>query len=369
MRSESAENRTTRFAFVIHPYKKEHFLSHPWFSWARFLPLPVVEWICSWIPPVALGKVRAEWDGKRVSGYLIGLPDSHRVILTRSPEHTYRKIERAARWAEKRGAGIIGLGAFTSVVGDAGVTLAERLEIGVTTGNALATWASLETLKDAIERAGSDLKTSTIAILGATGAIGQAIARALSAEVSGLYLVSRTLQKLKELEKDLIARNPFLKVDVDVEARRELVAKCDALVSTTSSPAKPVIPVDYLAPGTIVVDIAQPPDFPEEVARTRADCLFLEAGEVLAPPGIRTDFALPLPKGVLYGCLAETMLLALEGKSEDFCVGRMISEEQVRWIGERARVHGFTRAPFTRFGKFITEEDFNRVRKIRGTRN
>ncbi len=41
------------------------------------------------------------------------------------PERTvYRKIIQTGRLAEKLGAQILGLGAFTSVVGDAGVTIA-----------------------------------------------------------------------------------------------------------------------------------------------------------------------------------------------------------------------------------------------------
>ena len=42
------------------------------------------------------------------------------------PERTvYRKIMQTGRMAEKLGANILGLGAFTSVIGDAGVTIAK----------------------------------------------------------------------------------------------------------------------------------------------------------------------------------------------------------------------------------------------------
>jgi predicted amino acid dehydrogenase len=359
---------TARFAFVIHPYRKEHYARHPWFVWARYLPLPVVEWVCAWIPAIALGKVRGEINGKRLSGYLIGLPDTHRVILKRSPEHTYRKIERAARWAEKKGAGIIGLGAYTSVAGDAGITLAERLCIGVTTGNALSVWSSLETLRDALASVGWNLRRSHIAILGATGGIGSAVARILSAEVSGFYLVSRTPEKLESLKETLLQRNPALTVSLDVTVDGNRIRECDAVVSTTSSVEKPVMDVSYLAPGAVVVDIAQPPDFPEDFARQRRDCLFLEAGEVCPPSGIRTDFPLPLPDGVLYGCLGETILLALEGRYEDFAVGREITEEQIRWIGGCAKGYGFRAAPLTQFGKLLTREEIESVTTARNSR-
>ena len=41
-------------------------------------------------------------------------------MLARSPEFTYRRLLAAAKMAEKLGAQIMGLGAFTKVVGDAG---------------------------------------------------------------------------------------------------------------------------------------------------------------------------------------------------------------------------------------------------------
>ena len=46
----------------------------------------------------------------------------------------YKKLIQTGRLAEKLGAQILGLGAFTSVVGDAGLTVARELEIPVTTG-------------------------------------------------------------------------------------------------------------------------------------------------------------------------------------------------------------------------------------------
>jgi predicted amino acid dehydrogenase len=367
-KASGTEPATARFAFIIHPYKKEHYDRHPWFFWARYLPMTLVESICAWIPPIPLGKVRGQVDGKRLSGYLIGLPDTHRVILTRPPEHTYRKVEKAARWAEKKGAGIIGLGAYTSVAGDAGLTLAQRLRIGVTTGNALSVWASLETLKEALVRVGGDLRQSRVAIFGATGSIGNAIARLLASEIPAFYLISRTADKLEALRKTLQQLNPSLRIEVDTKPDEKRLRDCDAVITTTSSAVKPVADVSLLGPGTVVIDIAQPPDFPEEFARRRPDCLFLEAGEVLPPPGITTDFPLPLPDGVLYGCLGETILLALDGHYQDFAIGREITVEQIKWIGERAKAYGFRPAPLTQFGKPLKEEEIEYVKNARKNR-
>ncbi len=46
------------------------------------------------------------------------------------------KIVQTARIAQGLGANIFGLGAFTSVVGDGGITVAKSLNVPVTTGDA-----------------------------------------------------------------------------------------------------------------------------------------------------------------------------------------------------------------------------------------
>ena len=65
---------------------------------------------------------------------LVGTP---KEMLSHSPEFTYRRLLQAAKIAEKMGAQIMGLGAFTKVVGDAGVTVARRASIPITTATAI----------------------------------------------------------------------------------------------------------------------------------------------------------------------------------------------------------------------------------------
>jgi predicted amino acid dehydrogenase len=57
--------------------------------------------------------------------------------------------------AEKMGAQIMGLGAFTKVVGDAGVTVATPLpELPITTGNSYSASGALWAAADAMRRMG-----------------------------------------------------------------------------------------------------------------------------------------------------------------------------------------------------------------------
>ena len=75
-------------------------------------------------------------------------------MLARSPEFTYRRLLQAAKMAEKLGAQIMGLGAFTKVVGDAGITVARRASIPITTGNSYSASGALWAAADAMRRMG-----------------------------------------------------------------------------------------------------------------------------------------------------------------------------------------------------------------------
>ena len=75
----------------------------------------------------------------------------------------------------------MGLGAFTSVVGDAGKTVAHEADIAVTSGNSLTVAATLEAAKQAVLKMGAeDLKTGRAMIVGATGSIGAVCARLIA---------------------------------------------------------------------------------------------------------------------------------------------------------------------------------------------
>jgi hypothetical protein len=71
-----------------------------------------------------------------------------------TPEFTYSRLLDAAELARKLGAQIMGLGAFTKVVGDAGVTVAKQAPLPVTTGNSYSASGALWAAHDALRKLG-----------------------------------------------------------------------------------------------------------------------------------------------------------------------------------------------------------------------
>jgi predicted amino acid dehydrogenase len=276
-------------------------------------------------------------------------------MLTRSPEFTYRRLNAAVKDAAEHGAKIVGLGAFTKVVGDAGVTVAKRAPIPVTTGNSLTIAATLETAKLTAKRMGwRDLAKGKAMIVGATGSIGSVCSRLLAAAVKDVVLVSIEPERLAALKEKILEETPGAKVEVDLTTNRR-VGDCDLIVTATSAFGQRVLDVSQCKPGAVILDVALPPDISAEEAATRPDVLIVESGEIVLPGPARFSFDIGLPPGVAYACLAEAALLAMEGRFECFTLGRDLAPERVKEIYKLYRRHNFQIAPLRTFGELLTD--------------
>jgi len=91
--------------------------------------------------------------------------------------------------------------------------------------------------------------------------------------------------------------------------------------------------------------------------------LVIESGEIQLPGTVRMK-NIGLPKGVAYACLAETIVLALEGRFENFTVGRHIEWERVREIYRMGLKHGMKLAAISGVNGPFTEADIRRVRRL-----
>lgn len=201
-----------RFAFIIHPLEREDIYRK--FSWAEKMPETVVDQFVKLIPPLNVAHITGikSKTGKEIEGYFIALPLTARQILTLPLEKVLKKIIKACRMAEDLGAKIIGLGAFTSVVGDKGITIAREVDIPVTTGNSYTVATAIEGVKLAAGKMGHRLDNSTLVVVGATGSIGRAVSLMMSRDVKHMILVARNIERLELLKEELQRVNPKLDV-------------------------------------------------------------------------------------------------------------------------------------------------------------
>ena len=137
----------------------------------------------------------------------------------------------------------------------------------------------------------------------------------------------------------------------------------DLIVTATSGAGKRVLDITAVKPGCVITDVARPLDLsPEDVAK-RPDVLVVESGEIELPGEVRMR-DIGLPKGVVYACLAETIVLALEGRYETFTVGRNIEWEKVKEIYRLGLKHGMRLATISGVNGVFTDADLARIREL-----
>lgn len=360
--TNNSPNAAAKYAFIIHPLKTSMIANHHLFWWVKYIPEWFVEWVAVRYPPVFAGKVKgvvSPATGKQADGYLIALGGTPRALMQRKPEQVYRQLIRASRMAQKKGCQILGLGAFTSVIGDAGLTVSQKSPIAITTGNSLTVAATLDTAREALLAMGhapDALPTLRAMVVGATGSIGSACARALAQLVPHLVLVAPREDKLRALQDTILTESPFAQVEISTAAA-EYLSQMDLIITATSAVSHVSINIGQCKPGAVICDIARPPDISPEEAALRPDVLVIESGEIVLPGEVEVTIDIGLPPGVVYACLAETTLLALEERWENYTIGREIELERVREIELLYQKHGCRLSALRSHGQFLTADD------------
>lgn len=359
-----------RFAFVVHPLSRESLrMGLPILKSTPDFVMGAVEKAVAHKPPEVYTKMEniISPAGAEAEGWLISVGGTPKEMLSHSPEFTYRKLLDAAKIAEKLGAQIMGLGAFTKVVGDAGVTVARRAAIPITTGNSYSASGALWAANDAMKRMGlvevpkdgKKLQAKTM-VIGASGSIGSVSARLLAMAFDEVYLAGRTLSKLEALKESILEETPDAKVVATIDYEQYL-GEMDMIVTSTSGAGKKILDIMKVKPGCVITDVARPLDLPPQEVAKRNDVLVIESGEIELPSDVIMRKSLGLPPNVMYACLAETIVLALEGRFEVFTIGRDTEWEKVKEIYKLGLKHGMKLAAISGVNGVFSDEDIARV--------
>ena len=366
--------RKSRFAFVIHPLSQQYFRNvEPLATITKVAPGPVMDVLekaMAYTPPFTYSHVTGirSPTGAEAEGWLITVGGTPKELMAHSPEFTYSRLLAAAETARKLGAQVMGLGAFTKVVGDAGVTVAKRAPLPITTGNSYSASGALWAAHDALQRLGlvevdeRGRMQGKAMVVGATGAIGSVCARLLALSSDELWLVSPEAAKLLALKHDIERENPRAELHVAASPNGHL-GDMDLIVTATSGAGKRVLDIMTVKPGAVITDVARPLDLSAEDVAKRPDVLVVESGEIELPGNVKMR-SIGLPEGVAYACLAETVVLALEGRYETFTVGRNIEWSKVKEIYQLGLKHGMRLATISGVNGVFTDEDIARTREL-----
>ncbi|HSL45756.1 MAG TPA: hypothetical protein VK897_20150 [Anaerolineales bacterium] len=350
------------FAFIIHPIDPKRDVSRKFPLLGRVLNEKQIDFFSTFFPPVYISEIEgitSQSTGKEIKGWFVACPYTPKRMLELPEKTVYRKIIQTGRMAEKLGALILGLGAFTSVVGDAGMTIAKALDVPVTTGDSYTVIVAVESIREAARAMNVPLQGATAAVVGATGAIGRVCAELLADDVERLYLIGRRQAALEELRDRLQSR---ARAELVVSTSMDVLANAQLILTVTSA-IHDIIRPEHLQPGSVVCDVARPRDVSAMVAAARDDILVIDGGMVDVPGSVDFHFNFGFPAGKAYACMAETIALALEGRFEDYTLGKHLTRERVEEIGVIATKHGFRLSGFRSFEREVTPQHIETVRR------
>lgn len=346
------------FGFLVHPMDINDVTKK--YKIAKKINPKVVASVLKRRRPFVLSEITGvkSLTGKEAVGWFIAVPFLPHQFYDLEQEYVIEKIAKACEVARKEGAGIVGLGAFTAIPGDGGKDVDRITRVPITTGNTYTVATAIQGAIEAATRMEIDIPASTLAVVGATGSIGSAAAEVLADKVGKVLLLGRDQSKLEKLSERVGAKNKNVKVSTSLS----LVGSADIIITVTGA-AGAVVDPDSIKPGAVVCDVARPRDVSELVVKRRKDVLVIDGGIVKVPGQVDMQSILGLPKGMSLACVAETMMLALEGRYESYTIGKEISLKKVHETINFADKHGFKLAGLRSFEKKLSDAHISKIRE------
>ncbi len=400
-----------RFAFLVHPLYLKNYIEFDE-TLKSFSEQEMKDLVWRWndlVEPFVVSRTRiTSRTGQRAYGEFICVCRTSEELTAMPREQALAELGAAVKLARDRGAGIVGLGAYTSVVSKGGRDL-RNLGVAITTGNSYTVAAAAEAALEAARRLEIPIGDSIAAVVGATGSIGRAVALLLAEQVHSLVLIGnpanqehsrRRLMKVtaeiyqylnradnaaENAIADFVRNHPRVpRPDAPLEeyqafaesviGKSPVIYTVDLkhflpladLVVTATSQVNSLITPEMLKFGAIVCDVARPQDVSAEVKQVRPDVLVIDGG-VMAVPGLPDlGWNFGFDKGLAYACMSETMMLALEQDYRHYSLGIDISMETISYTKQLAGKHGFQLAGFRSFDRPLAPEAWEAVLEARG---
>ncbi|GAB1262696.1 aminotransferase class III-fold pyridoxal phosphate-dependent enzyme [Aurantivibrio plasticivorans] len=286
----------------------------------------------------------------------------------------------------------VGLGAYTSIISNAGIDVLDR-GYHITTGNSLTALSCVEAIEKLSQQTAKPLNERTVAIAGAYGSVGRIASIALSEKAGNIILVGNPLstdsiEKLRDLAGEIIThlitsslvtaspimqkirqhshhlvervKNTSLSFSEVYELflaeytvsdsefpitlsnkLRESLPGCDALMTATSM-GKRFLDLSNCRSGTIICDASQPPDIRNH--QQRDDVYIFSGGEIALPDSqlrFGTQNIAGQKTGEALACLSETIVLTMSGTREHQSTGKRPCFNRAKAILEQAKAFGF----------------------------
>ncbi|MDJ0756421.1 MAG: hypothetical protein QNJ45_23010 [Ardenticatenaceae bacterium] len=359
------EAQLNRIAFVNQPLSDNLFRSV--YPWTRLIPRPLLRGVSPYVPPVFLGRLRQVTSPAtdfQAEAILLTLGGTPRAFIGRDQQFVLRRLLQAAHLAERLDARLMGVSAYSALMGEAAELVSHKTDIAVTSGRNLSMAAALEASLQAFQAIHGQDKPPTVVVLNANRPDAAACAQYLAPLCGDLTLIANRPEHLTQLKQTIQVERPQAKIHIRNSLNHQL-ENAQIIVSALSDQDKPLGPTLDLAscyPGTVICDLGRPPLLSKDVVQQRPDLLVIHGAEFRLPGSPQSDIQLGAGSDTVPSALAEALLLALESRFEDFSLDRI--PDVVRWreIISLAQTHTFELAGPRQFTTLIGAADYQAIR-------
>ncbi len=249
---------------------------------------------------------------------LIGADAAHIEEMNRSGKSAalIHRIQEGVELAARQGCDIVSLGAYTSIVTRDGMKIHPPAGVWLTTGNSLTVAVGAHRIIEAVKSMSQNTPVR-LAVIGATGNIGSALAHRLligSHNFSEVTLVARHHERLRNLADLLTLHSPGTRISISADLAS--IRGSDVVVIATST-NEPLIYPHHISSDRLVIlaDVSAPMVISPIVRSQKNIHLVPVAGTVVLPGEPDFVMASHIPPGTAFCCAAEAMLLGLADRS------------------------------------------------------
>jgi acetylornithine/succinyldiaminopimelate/putrescine aminotransferase/predicted amino acid dehydrogenase/acyl carrier protein len=410
----NANDVVGRFAFLMHPLDNSSFVDFDASLQALSekelsLFVSVVDRVLE--PFVYSSAIIQASNGQRISGDFILVGQTTESLLKTDDKKVLSTITDALNLGIDRGADIVGLGGYTSILTGGGYKVKDNGS-PITSGNSFTALSGQIAIDKALHKLQRTWESSNVAIVGAAGSIGSTMSVMLAEKAGKLILVGNPNRSIEESRRkisavvdkvltywlDKLLSNPSLNGGPIIQAiknypfelsqstsTQELglwlensgyilitdssysIGYADIVVTATNTLAN-ICEAKGFKQSAIICDLSRPKSISRIVAVERPDLLIIDGGLITLPN--RPDIGcFGIDKGLAYACMAETMLLTFGKHFEHTSLGANISMTEIDLLNSLANQFGFEIDQLQSFGETFTDQRFEELIELKNAQH
>jgi len=377
------------FAFLVHP-RTDDFIGRDVYGRNDiFRPFPALAWLpkifgleraskmiygfALWINPITLSNITVKLDDYTLAeGKLLSTVRTPGLLKRGLGKVTCAHLADVYRLASSKNLDRVGLGALipgftkygSKLVGDTS-RWAENITAtrpAVSTGHAFTAYTIVDYLLELSSRRSAEDEAVRVAIMGAAGSTGKAVARMLAARWEPSRRIELVLVDLEKKKADLIALENELKATmnracvVSTSFDPFILRSCEYIICVTSSKGLAIEP-EHVSEGSVIIDDTQP----RGTSPTLLGHGVIVVDVLARVNGLKVNFDFGFQTSdptITFTCLAETALCAALGYEDDLAVGEVTLETVKRTIAIAANAKSMGligQLPYLTFGREMTE--------------